>query len=84
MMPEFKVLDDNSPPEPGPTLTPEQEKRREIMFSRYLGLEEHLRLEAFCHAKFMIEMAVRYADVPKPPHPMPSGWAALLYLYDLR
>src|SRR5436305_624538 len=179
MMPEFKRLDDNSPPEPGPILTPEQEKRREIMFSRYLGLEEHLRLEAlllerlnqhkgeleetlkamnshwhyedhfyrfyhgsrkvygtqrtteqavallrkllperelnltfenilkesigkdfepnadwdrrtrpileaFCHAKFMIEMAVRYADVPKPPHPMPSGWAALLYLYDLR
>jgi hypothetical protein len=41
-------------------------------------------LEAFCHAKFMIEMAVRYADLPEPPQPMPSGWAALLYLYDLR
>jgi hypothetical protein len=41
-------------------------------------------IEAFCHAKFMIEMAVRYADMPKPPQPMPSGWAALLYLYDLR
>lgn len=41
-------------------------------------------LEAFCHAKFMVEMAVRYADLPEPPQPMPSGWAALLYLYDLR
>lgn len=41
-------------------------------------------LEAFCHAKFMVEMAVRYADVEKPPRPMPSGYAALLYLYDLR
>ena len=41
-------------------------------------------LEAFCHAKFMVEMAVRYADMPRPPQPMPSGWAALLYLYDLR
>ena len=41
-------------------------------------------LEAFSHAKFMVEMAVRYADLPQPPQPMPSGWAALLYLYDLR
>jgi YVTN family beta-propeller protein len=29
-------------------------------------------LEAFCHAKFMIEMAVRYAGLPQPPQPMPS------------
>jgi len=42
MIPEFKLLDDTSPAEPGPTLTPDQEKRHEIMFSRYLGLEEHL------------------------------------------
>jgi hypothetical protein len=41
-------------------------------------------LEAFTHARFMIEMAVRYADLPKPPQPMPSGYAALLYLFDLR
>lgn len=41
-------------------------------------------LEAFCHAKFMVEMAVCYADLPAPPQPMPSGWAVLLYLYDLR
>lgn len=48
--------------------------------------DRHTRpmLEAFAHAKFMIEMAVRYADLPDPPQPMPSGWAALLYLYDLR
>jgi hypothetical protein len=41
-------------------------------------------LEAFAHAKFMIEMAVRYADLPKPPQPLPGGYAALLHLYDLR
>src|SRR5438093_467416 len=41
-------------------------------------------LEAFMHAQFMVEMAVRYADLPAPPQPMPSGYAALLYLYDLR
>jgi hypothetical protein len=32
----------------------------------------------------MIEMAVRYADLSKPPQVLPSGYAALLYLYDLR
>jgi hypothetical protein len=48
--------------------------------------DRHTRpmLEAFAHAKFMIEMAVRYADLASPPASMPSGWAALLYLYDLR
>ena len=47
--------------------------------------DRHTRpmLEAFTHAKFMVEMAVSYADLPEPPMPMPSGWAALLYLYDL-
>ena len=48
--------------------------------------EQHTRplLEAFFHLKFMIEMAVRYADLPEAPQPMPSGWAALLYLFNLR
>jgi hypothetical protein len=48
--------------------------------------EHHTRpqLEAFFHARFMIEMAVRYATLNEPPQPMPSGWAALLYLFNLR
>jgi hypothetical protein len=48
--------------------------------------DKHTRpmLEAFAHAKFMIEMALRYANLTKLPQPMPSGYAALLYLYDLR
>ena len=41
-------------------------------------------LEAFGHAKFMVEMAGRYADLEEPPKPMPSGYAALLYLFNLR
>lgn len=41
-------------------------------------------LEAFFHARFMLEMAVRYADLEQPPQMLPSGWAALLYLYELR
>ena len=41
-------------------------------------------LEAFAHTKYMIEMSVRYADLTETPLPMPSGWAAFLYLYNLR
>ena len=41
-------------------------------------------VEAFCHARFFLEMAVRYAALDGPPRPLPSGYAALLYLYQLR
>lgn len=45
-------------------------------------------VEAFFHAKFFLEMAVRYGqefkDVELAPTWLPSGWAAFLYLYDLR
>lgn len=41
-------------------------------------------LEAFFHARFFLEMAVRYAHLAEPPRPLPSGYAALLYLYELR
>ena len=41
-------------------------------------------LEAFFHARYFLEMAVRYADLDEPPSPLPSGYAALLYLYGLR
>ena len=41
-------------------------------------------LEAFFHARFFLEMAVRYATLSECPNPLPSGYAALLYLYRLR
>ena len=41
-------------------------------------------LEAFFHARFFLEMAVRYAPLTESPNPLPSGYAALLYLYGLR
>ncbi len=41
-------------------------------------------LEAFFHARFFLEMAVRYSTLVEPPLPLPSGYAALLYLYGLR
>src|SRR5436305_3215068 len=41
-------------------------------------------LEAFFHARFFLEMAVRYADLQEPPRMLPSGYAALPYLVGLR
>lgn len=48
---------------------------------------EHTRplLEAFFHARYFLEMACRYGrELDEAPRTLPSGWAALLYLYDLR
>ena len=59
-------------------------KQFKLQHNRNWGKHTRPILEAFMHAKFMIEMAVRYADLPEPPQPLPSGYAALLYLYDLR
>jgi len=44
----------------------------------------HPIVEAFFHARFMLEMAVRYSDLDTPPQTLRSGWAALLYLFKLR
>ena len=78
MFPEFNL----DPPDPATAAAQAQEMSPE----EKQEWDRHTRpmLEAFAHAKFMVEMAVRYADLPLPPVPMPSGWAALLYLYDLR
>lgn len=42
-------------------------------------------VQAFLHAKFFLEMAVKYGVVfTEPPQILPSGWAAVLCLYRLR
>lgn len=42
-------------------------------------------VEAFFHARFFLEMAVRYGnELESSPNQLPSGWAALLCLYELR
>ncbi len=42
-------------------------------------------LEAFFHARTMLELVVRYArELQEPPQMLPSGWATLLCLYNLR
>jgi hypothetical protein len=42
-------------------------------------------LEAFFHAHFFLEMAVKYGrELDEFPEMLPSGFAALLYLFNLR
>ncbi len=42
-------------------------------------------VEAFFHARYFLEMGVRYGKaLEAPPRLLPSGWAAFLYLYELR
>ncbi len=41
-------------------------------------------LEAFFHARYFLEMACRHHEPPEKDQSLPSGWAALLYLFELR
>ncbi len=42
-------------------------------------------VEAFLHARYFLEMAVKYGnELETSPSLLPSGWAALLCLYDIR
>lgn len=42
-------------------------------------------VEAFLHARYFVEMHVKYGRILEhPPQPMPSGWAAVLCLYKIR
>ena len=42
-------------------------------------------LEASFHARFFLKMAVKYGrELQSAPDSLPSGWAAVLYLFNLR
>ena len=45
-------------------------------------------LEAFFHARYFLEMVIKYGnefkDHDAPPNLLPSGWASVLYLYRMR
>ena len=42
-------------------------------------------VQAFLHARYFLEMAVKYsAELKEPPQTLPSGWASLLELYGIR
>lgn len=60
-------------------------KRFEIEHNQQWTVHTRVFLEAFFHAKFFLEMAVKYGkELRASPISLPSGWAALLCLYDLR
>lgn len=47
--------------------------------------ENRPQLEAFFHAKHMLEMVIKYGEkFDETPDVLPSGWASVLYLYNLR
>jgi hypothetical protein len=61
----------------GKTFTPEHN-------SNWLA-ETRPMLEAFFHAKTMLDLVVKYGrELDTIPQMLPSGWAAVLYLYGLR
>jgi hypothetical protein len=42
-------------------------------------------LEAFFHANYFLKMAIKYGhELSDPPEMLPSGWAAVLCLFNLR
>jgi hypothetical protein len=54
-------------------------------YNNALGQQTRPFIEAFFHARYFLEMAVKYgAMLDEPPCLLPSGWAALLSLYQIR
>lgn len=44
-----------------------------------------LQLQAFWHAKYFLEQMIKYGkELDTAPQCLPSGWASVLYLYNLR
>jgi hypothetical protein len=42
-------------------------------------------IEAFFHSKYFLEMICKYGEeLEDPPSRIPSGWASVLYLYNIR
>ncbi|MEZ6131799.1 MAG: hypothetical protein R3C59_24330 [Planctomycetaceae bacterium] len=60
-------------------------KKFDIRMNKHWLQETRPIVEAFCHAKYFLEMVCRFADeIKEPQQLLPSGWASVLYLYGLR
>ena len=60
---------------------------KEFNFKHNQDWLKHTRpmVEAFLHAKYFLEMAVKYGEeLEVAPRLMPSGWAGLLCLFNMR
>ncbi|MBI3852917.1 MAG: hypothetical protein HY298_21900 [Verrucomicrobia bacterium] len=65
----------------------EQGTGHEIEMSHNRDWLRHTRpiVEAFFHAHYFLKLAVKYGkELETAPDVMPSGWATVLYLFDLR
>jgi hypothetical protein len=61
------------------------EKEWVIEHNKQWAKETRPILEAFFHARMMLELAVKYGkELETAPNMLPSGWAALLCLYGIR
>jgi len=61
------------------------DKQFEMKHNREWTTHTRVFLEAFFHAKYFLEIAVKYGKkLESAPNMLPSGWAALLCLYGLR
>jgi hypothetical protein len=60
-------------------------KRFELEHNKQWTMHTRVILEAFFHAKYFLEMAVKYGkELKEAPEFLPSGWAGLLYFYNMR
>jgi len=60
-------------------------KRFEMEHNQNWTAHTRVFVEAFFHARFFLEMAVKYGqELETAPNALPSGWAALLCLYNMR
>jgi hypothetical protein len=60
-------------------------KKWEPKHNREWGKHTRPMLEAFFHARYFLEMAIKFGrELEKAPEVLPFGWAGLLYFYNLR
>ena len=41
-------------------------------------------LETFHHCRYFLDMMIKYGEMDEAPEILPSGWASVLYLYNIR
>jgi len=59
-------------------------ERDNVDNDNWLATTRHM-VEAYFHARYFLEMVCKYGqELDSSPMVMPSGWAAVLYLFDLR
>lgn len=57
----------------------------ELSHNERWAMETRPMVEAYFHARHMLEMAIKYGDeLEFAPSLLPSGWATLLYLFNMR